>query len=205
MVITLGPDNKKNLRDKVGKVFLGLWVLAISVLLTLLMAGHIAPFVQTGVAATTANFAHTLSQSTQGWQALHVVADGCNCSNDVINRLLSRGREARLAAEGVVLVGHRPDLAQKFTAAGFAYTEMASSDVAEQIGIEAAPTLVLIDERAAIRYTGGYYARRERTEALDHSVLTAAMVGQEVKPLPVFGCAFSKRLQEAVDPLGLKY
>lgn len=196
---------EKTSRDRMGKVFLGLWMGCVSVLLTLLMSSHVVPFAAAPALDRAALVAHRLNQSDKGWQLLHVVAEKCNCSSDVMTYLLSRGPSKEVAGEGVVLVGHRPDLESQFKAAGFHYQEMAPASVFENTGLEAAPTLVVVDDAGNIRYTGGYYQRRERTEALDLAILARVRQGKAVSRLPSFGCAFTKRLQAAVDPLGLKY
>lgn len=198
-------DKTKNRWDLWGKLFIGLWAASCSVLVTLLVAGHVAPFMAAPVLATTVLFTHKLNDTFDGWQALHIVADGCNCSSDVVSHLVARGLDRRLSAEGVVLVGHSPELEQKLKTIGFRYAELAPGAVTGTTGIEAAPTLVVISPTGEILYTGGYYAKRERTEALDGKIVGLVMAGQAVKPLPLFGCAFSKRLQAATDPLGLKY
>lgn len=201
----MAETSSKSARNLVGKVFLAVWGLTVSVLLTMLISQHLAPFAAAPANTKTLGFIARMTGAVNRWQMLHIVVDDCACSTDVIEHLLARKREPRLDAEALVLVGHRPDLGARFAQAGFAYSELPATDVVAETGIEAGPTLVVVDDAGVIRYSGGYYARRERTENLDGAVLRDLMAGREVAALPVFGCAFSKRLQAASDPLGLKY
>lgn len=191
-------------RDLVGKVALSLWAIGTSVIMTLLMAGHYA-FAASPETEATIGFTHRLTGTDEGWQILHVLANGCPCSGDVLKSLLRRKANPGASAEAVVLVGHRPDLRTKLTALGFRYSEVAAESVVDTTGVQSAPTLIVIDPQSRIRYSGGYYVARERTEAKDLEIFASLRAGREVARLPLFGCAFSKELQEAVDPLGLKY
>ncbi len=188
-----------------GKIFLVLWVIAVSLLLSLLGAQHAAPFARSSALGGTTSFVHSLTQESGAWQMLHVVADGCRCSARVIDHLLQRGRYAGLGAEAVVVIGHRPDWERKLRALGFSYAELSGDAVAEKTGVEAAPTLVIIDPQGTVRYAAGYYKTWQLIEAQDAAILQQVKQGQDPVPLPLFGCAFSQRLQAAVDPLRLKY
>jgi hypothetical protein len=192
-------------RDAAGKAVLALWVGAVCLTMTLLSASHEAPFATPKVVPAAAGYLDALTGVANGWRLLHVVRQDCACSSDVARHLLERGRNARAAAEGVLFVGHDAALGERLRASGFAYAELDAGAVFATTGIEVAPTMVAVDPQGEVRYAGGYYARRERTQALDADILGQLIAGQTVAPLPSFGCAFSKRLQAAADPLGLKY
>ena len=198
------PQNLRR-RSLLAPSLLGLWALSVCVLLTLLMAGHLAPFAAAPALASTALYTHKLTGQPKGWQMLHVLAENCLCSESVTKALLERGRDASLAAEGVVLVGNDQNQKSRFEKAGFSFTTLAPDAVYAETGVEAAPTLIVIDDHGVIRYTGGYFQRRERTESLDLKILATVRAGGTSPALPSYGCAFSRRLQIAVDPLGLKY
>jgi len=169
------------------------------------MAGHLAAFAVAPALASTVSFTQKLTGQSKGWQMLHVLADGCLCSTSVMENLLKRGRDPSLSAEGIVFVGGDQSQRSRFEQAGFSFTNMSPDDALAVTGVEAAPTLVLIDDQGAIRYSGGYYQRRERTESLDLKILATARAGGTSPTLPTYGCAFSRRLQVATDPFAFKY
>lgn len=155
--------------------------------------------------ALQAKFLQSINPDKKGWQAIHVLADRCQCSADVAFHLLKRGRDFRLVAETVIFIGHDPDRKSQLTMAGFRFLEMSGNDVVNTIGIESAPNMVLVDPDGLVKYAGGYYEHRERTKAMDSFIITQTMADMQTGSLPSFGCAISRRLQAATDPLGLKY
>ena len=194
---------KSSTRELFGYGILWGWAGGCCVILTLLMAGHTAAF-KSSSDERQARFLEQLHPDVRGWQALHVLRSECKCSADVGSHLLARGLDSRLDWETVVLIGNDPERQASFERAGFVYLEMTPGQVVTDIGVESVPTMVLVST-GAVGYLGGYYRHRERTEALDGMIITKVLGGEPVEALPSFGCALSKRLQEAVDPLGLTY
>ena len=73
----------------------------------------------------------------------------------------------------------------------------------ETYQIEAAPVLVVVKPGGSIDYVGGYNRRKQEPRFMDLAILQDAMHQTDVASLPVFGCATSARLANAIDPLGL--
>jgi hypothetical protein len=70
-------------------------------------------------------------------------------------------------------------------------------------GIEAAPVLVVAKPDGSLAYVGGYNRRKQEPRFMDVAIVRDAMQ-EAVSPLPVFGCATSARLANAIDPLGFE-
>lgn len=188
-----------------GKALLVLWLIIASVVITLVMSGHVAPFASVRPSSTAAEFVHALTHARHGWQMAHLILEDCACSQDVARHLAARGISHEVDAEVVVLLGHSNVLPSRMQNAGFLYAEVDPQKVVQESGVEVAPTLLIIDEAGSIRYAGGYYQNAERTVALDLDILRRVKGGEVAESLPSFGCAFSQQLQRLSDPLGLKY
>jgi len=198
-LLTMNPK-----KQHLGYWFLGAWVVISTVTITLLMATHIAPF-RAQADPRQVTFLRQLDPTVAGWQAMHVLAHPCECSADVGIHLINRGRDKRLTSETVIFIGKDESQRQKFEAAGFRYLEMTGEEVVRTTGVEAAPSMTLLSDASEVAYVGGYYQHRSRTEALDGPIIAKAIAGVRTDSLPTFGCAISKRMKEATDPLGMKY
>ena len=54
-----------------------------------------------------------------------------------------------------------------------------------------------------VRYAGGYTERKQALFPRDREIVAALRAGDEVTPLPVFGCAVSNELKRTINPLRL--
>ena len=88
-------------------------------------------------------------------------------------------------------------------AAGYRVVVITPTQLRLGYGIEAAPVLVVMTPSGELAYVGGYNRRKQEPRFMDVAILRDAMEASAVSPLPVFGCAMSARLADAVDPLGL--
>lgn len=145
------------------------------------------------------------------WSATHVLYQSCGCSGRVLAHLLDRRALPELF-ETVVYVRDDgppgPSLAatqKQIEGAGFRFEPVTPRVLGERYQIESAPLLVIADPQDRVRYAAGYTDRIGAKEIKDLAILDGVRDGRTVAALPVFGCAVSRRVQEAIDPLGLKY
>jgi hypothetical protein len=139
------------------------------------------------------------------WQALHVLADDCECSSSVAGQLAIR-RTLSGWQEQVVVIGEAPVADDALERAGFSVRHL-TADQAEREGFQGAPWLVLRDPAGRVVYSGGYAAVRPSPgrKLEDGAIMAAIRSGRSVAPLPAFGCATSEGLRRQLDPLHLKY
>lgn len=126
--------------------------------------------------------------ATGEWQMVHILADGCTCSNRVRAYLKRRPgiqgvRERMMPADGA----RRLRLANR------------------EVDLAAAPLLIVIAPDGRVRYAGGYSRRRDAQDGFhDQEILARLAAGEPVEPLPVYGCATSREMRSQLDPFGLK-
>ena len=190
----------------VPRILLGLWAAAVLVVGSYLLAGHLLTLpkpesaderLATGIASV------RTSQNEGRWLVLHVLYTECGCSKRVLDHLLSRGADP-FAIERVVLVGGDDATAAKIRAAGYQYEAVTDATLESRYGVTAAPLLVIADPTNAVRYVGGYSDRKQAEKIRDLETFARLVKGETPDPLPVFGCAIAKKLQDTVDPLGLR-
>jgi hypothetical protein len=134
---------------------------------------------------------------------VHVVADGCSCTDSLFDHLTERGPQAD-TDEWVVFVGEDPVRERSVRDRGFALRSTTRAGLQAEFGLEAAPILIVADRAGGLAYVGGYYRYPAAVAPLDESVLSAVGRGERPDGLPIFGCAVSERLAEQLDPLGLQ-
>jgi hypothetical protein len=141
---------------------------------------------------------------TGQWAALHALSGKCGCSRRVADHLEQRRANVDLH-ERVALIDPTPGQAQRLRAAGFEVDEVTASQLETKYGLTAAPTFVLRRPNGAVAYSGGY-APRGNLPARDLELVSQAQQSPApIAPYPLFGCAVSRQLQAAVDPLNLKF
>ena len=172
-----------------------------------LMAGHLLtlPVPEDGDPRVAAAVVATRAPDEQGrWLAVHVMYEDCGCSQRLMTYLLSR-RALPDVRERIVLVGHDEALAKRAREAGFAFEELDAEELQRRYRAESAPMLLVASPTGKLLYAGGYADRKRGPATKDVEVLHHLMRGERVEKLPLFGCAVSQKLQEDLDPLGLKY
>ncbi len=152
-----------------------------------------------------ASLASDYAPAHGSWQAVHVLASDCACSRAVADHLVQRGTLLQLH-ESVVLIGDDRGLQAKLVEAGFPVQPVSVEEAAAHYHLRSAPWLFFVAPSGQIRYAGGYAAERDaRSGYRDVAIWNALRAGQLAEPLPAYGCAIDKRIQRAIDPLGLKY
>lgn len=126
------------------------------------------------------------------WVAVHVLYSGCRCSQRVADHLATSQRPSDWS-EIVLWVGD--DAPPPELAARFDVRRVSAEDLAT-FGIEAAPSMMVLDPGGDVVYAGGYTDRKQGPVIEDRRILEDARRGRVSAPLPVFGCAVSNRLQQ---------
>ena len=132
---------------------------------------------------------------------VHVLYAECRCSKLVAEHLASKPRPAGVV-EHVVIVGQDEALGSSLASRGFAVQFVSERQLAAW-GIEAAPLFVVLSAAGEVRYAGGYTERKQALFPRDREIVAALRAGDEVTPLPVFGCAVSNELKRTINPLRL--
>lgn len=143
------------------------------------------------------------------WTAVHVLYDSCGCSRRVFAHLVERRARPELI-ETIAYVSEGSDSDAEVErraaeAAGFRFERLAPAELERRYRVESAPSLLVADAGGSVRYTGGYASRMGANRFDDLEILGALKADKSVEARPVFGCAISGRLQQALDPLGVKY
>ncbi|HMC93192.1 MAG TPA: hypothetical protein VKO16_00325 [Polyangia bacterium] len=198
----------------VGRAALGLWGVGILVVGASLMAGHL---VSLPAPKVTDNRLRSSLRAGPGvvqgrWSAHHVLYQSCGCSQRVLAHLLERQARPDLV-ETVVYVRdpsssdltERDAVSAQARLAGFGFEASTPAELESRYAVESAPFLLVGDGSGGVRYAGGYTDRSGSKQIEDIAIIDGLRAGRKMATLPVFGCAVSSRVQEAIDPLGLKY
>ena len=196
---------KPSIKRVLSLATLGAWSALLLVGGAYLLAAHVAPLPQPTQEALATDVAHERRPDEAGqWLALHALFTECGCSQRVIAHLLSR-HPLEGVKERVLLVGGSADAsyAADLRAAGYPVDELDETTLGDRYGFEGVPAFALVDPHDHVRYLGGYTRTKQGADFVDVSATRAALRGETVTPLPVFGCAVSRSLQERRDPLRL--
>ena len=192
------------LRVWLGWSFLVVWVPVTLLLTGALMVNHVIALPEPGdVEALSAAVASLRTEGREAPLVVHIVADGCSCTDSLFQHLLDRGPRAGLD-EIVLFVGDDPQRERAVLARGYRLAVTDRDALWTDFGLEAAPILVVLEPSDALTYVGGYYRFPAAVRPLDEQVLASREAGLAHDALPIFGCAVSERLAEQIDPLGLQ-
>lgn len=201
---------------RLGRVALVAWIPALLLMISSLMTAHWVPLPVPGsedplLASGIASLApRGLSPN---WLAAHVLYEDCACSRRVGEYLLTSKRPIGLR-EIVILVRESgvvdqsnpaPAVAEALRGRGYTVRVCGRAQLQSDFGIVAAPLLVVTRPDGSVAYSGGHTSRKQGMDYVDRSIVARLREGHSVSPLPVFGCGVSRSLQDALDPLGLKY
>jgi hypothetical protein len=196
-------------KSRVFGVVFGLWAAIVLTGGSSLMASHLAALptpqpIDPHVVAEVRR-AGALENDAMSWTAVHVLAERCGCSNNVMQHLVRRG-----AVEGVrerilwvSTEGGAPPPASMATR-GFTVEVISPAMLAERLGVIGAPTLIVGGPDGVVKYVGGYSRQKQSPVVVDVDVHARLRRGETVEPLPVLGCAIDKKTARRMDPLGLR-
>ena len=207
------PAPARRGRRLLGATILAIWAVAVLVVGAALMVPHVIALpVPAHDDGRLALAMRSLPGAAPGrWTALHVLYQNCGCSARVFDRLMGRHARADLNEE-VLFVRDAPvadadveKTAVRVRDAGFRFESVTPVELQQRYAIESVPLLVVADSQGQVRYSGGYTEKSGAVEVEDAAIIDGVRAGRTIEPLPVFGCAVSSRVQEAIDPLRLKY
>ncbi|MEO8878690.1 MAG: hypothetical protein ABI461_24080 [Polyangiaceae bacterium] len=186
------------LRRRLGGITLATWFAAMVALGAGLLAKHVVALPRPQSALLAPAMTALRSPQEQGqWLAVHVLYSDCRCSQRVAEHLADSARPPGWS-EVILWVGDDapdPKLAKKFDLRRVTAGELSA------YGVEAAPSLIVLDPEGKLRYAGGYTDRKQGPVIEDRRILDAARTSSYVEPLPLFGCAVSSRLKSELSTL----
>ncbi|MFN3244030.1 MAG: hypothetical protein ACE37K_21165 [Planctomycetota bacterium] len=205
---TDAPTDGSRFRTITARVLLFVWAPMVLLVLSSLMTGHWAPLPtpQAHDATLRRGLAELPARARfDDWTAYHVLYSGCRCSRFVFDYVAERPTPTGLR-EVVLLVG-APD--EEFAAAcrerDMPCIVLSQEQLEQRFGIEAAPLLLVTAPGHEVAYLGGYTDRKQAIDYRDLEIVERLRAGEQVDPMPVFGCGVSSSLQDALDPFGIKY
>lgn len=181
-------------RDRLGRAVLLVWAPLAAAVVGLLMVNHTVAM----PGPEDAELLNARLAELRDGAVVHVVAEGCSCTDRLFQHLVERGGEG----EHLLYVGSRSDRVELARAAGYVVESIHPEDLARRWGLRAAPVL-LVGGRGVL-YAGGYFRRPAALVPRTEEILTAIDAGEPPPGLPVFGCAVETELRRAADPLGLQ-
>jgi hypothetical protein len=192
------------MKDLAGKLLLAGWALLTLLAIASLAVSHTAAMPEPAKGGRLAGAALALRQDPARPFLVHVISARCSCTERLFAHLMERGAFPG-SREIVLFVGE--DAARQAAAerAGFRYLALSAEDLAGRFDLEAAPVLLAFDAGGRMRYAGGYFNHPSAIFPQDAGIHAELAQGATPKPLPVYGCAVSPRLQKKVDPLGIVY
>ena len=205
------PDPSQNARPRArrvwARVLLTLWIPGVTLVIASWMVGHWA-----ALPAPTENDTRTTealvelrdAQGLAGWTRVHVLFSDCGCSKRVFDALVDQPL-ASDATDVALLVGDAEAQASRAAEVGLTHVRLTTEDLEQQYGIVSAPLLLILAPDGSLAYAGGHTDRKRGFAIQSDALLERLRAGEEVEPLPVFGCGVSRDLQRQLDPLGLKY
>jgi hypothetical protein len=190
-------------KDRLGKIFLIIWIPVITAVIGFLMVNHL---IAMPLPHDYQKIQENMPQlrNGPGWLMVHVIYQNCSCTNSLTSSLLERGRQPGVD-ESIIFVGDDEAFKRKFEARGFSFSFESRDEIADQYGIEAAPMLLIFSPQDHLEYGGGYFERPSVYRSIDQKYLARLKKGENVEALPLYGCAVSTRLQKITDPFGIKY
>ncbi|MFO0941347.1 MAG: hypothetical protein U0930_11320 [Pirellulales bacterium] len=193
-------------KSTLAKAFFSAWATVLLVICSSLMVSHWVALPVPKNAQMLINNTVSTSATTQDIKVFHILLKSCPCSRRIVNHL-----KVRPAIQGVkeyvVLVGSPGEMSEYDWSfpVHFDVSFQSKEEIVRKTGIESAPLLLVTQADAGLVYSGGYTNRKQGLEIQDSEIINAIKRGIRPNPLPVLGCAISKKLKSAIDPLGLKY
>ena len=189
-----------------GVGVLALWFPAVLVMGATLMVGHwyTLPRPPTQSPAVATAVSNARPAAADGWVAFHFLLGSCPCSQRVFDHLLTSDRPTAVY-ERVFLVGRDPSFEAAASRHGLEVEVLHPAELQTRFHLESAPLMLVADPEGVVRYLGGYTARKQGPDIRDLAIIDGLLAQRAVQELPLFGCAVSQRLQELLDPLGIKY
>lgn len=179
-------------RRRIGRIGLIAWFAIMLSIGAGLLAKHVVAMPAPSAARLAPSMTALRTPAQQGkWMAVHVLYSECRCSQRIVAHLVSTTRPADWA-EVVLWVGAgapSDELTARFDLRHISVADLTT------YGIEAAPSLIVVDPTGRVLYAGGYTDRKQGPSIDDLRIMQASRDGASVAALPLFGCAVSERLK----------
>ncbi len=187
-----------------SRLGLAVWFALMLVVCSTLLSRHLLALPRPSAdAAFARSMASLRGPADEGrWMLVHVLYAECRCSQRIADHLMTTARPTDVR-EHVLLVGTDADLESKLIAHGFLLARVDQSELHDRYHVDAVPLLIVAAPDGSIRYAGGYTPRKQGLDSQDLEILASTRASRVVDALPVFGCAVARRLQSAINPLGL--
>lgn len=186
-------------------VLLTIWFTACAAVLGALSMTHVValPEPEQSAIGQLLDELHALRTRPGAPLAVHVIAADCSCTESLYRHLMAIGPAAG-TDEIILFVGADAGKEQQALEAGYRFKQIDQAELT-RMGLESAPVLALFNGAGSINYLGGYYDHPSASNPLDQRIRQSLATGEVPDPMPIYGCAVSRRLQEAFDPYGLVY
>ena len=186
-------------RVTAARLALVAWAIAMLVLGAGLLVRHAValPAPVAGRALSASLSAMRPPNAQHRWLVIHTLYAECRCSQRIVDHLIASTRPAGWR-ELVLWVGDKepsPQLTARFDVKRWSNEDLA------RVGIEAAPSFAVLDPSNHLLYAGGYTDRKQGPNIDDLRIFEELEQSRTVAPHPVFGCAVSARLRQALAVL----
>jgi len=141
------------------------------------------------------------------YQILHVLGEGCGCSEFTADYLFERGARPGLK-EVVYFLGPKETLKQDLVSKGFEVHFKTLEELEKKNKeINGVPLFQVYGKDKSLLHSGGYSNKMitRGTKYLDIPTFKEILADGFAKSNPVFGCAIGQKFINIIDPLGLKY
>jgi hypothetical protein len=205
LVLTSPVPPPRRVRRRLAIAALVLWLVAGTALGGVLLVRHLVALPAPPIADRGLRDAVVATLPDAHWRALHIMYRACPCSRRTVDHLVSRGRADGID-ELVLMVddaGAAGPEESRLRDAGYAVRVITPDTLHRTYHVEAAPLLVIASPAGELAYVGGYNRRKQSQGFDDVRILADLMASDAAVARPVFGCATSARLANALDPLGL--
>lgn len=190
----------------VGWTGLAVWLVTVSVALASLGAWHYVSLPTPSRAELASQLAARSVGASPRWEMIHILSAECGCSRRIATSLEQRHAQPDVR-ETIWWVGATNAQTARLQAAGFVLEAKSARQLADELKVESVPAVLIFSPTGQLQYSGGYAERNPASQNLapELALLARVRAGETVPARPVFGCATSARLQQILDPLGLKY
>lgn len=192
-------SSREGNRARVWLLLVG-WLGFVTIPLSYFSAAHFSPLPVAKEALVSGE-----GGESESWRIVHVLAESCGCSRDVMAYLEEREKQDGVFEE-IWLIDGNVDRVERLERAGYAVSLFEAEALCVSFGAEGVPFFQVIAPDGEVRYSGSYYDGRSRAGVgvSDLAIYEASRSGQLVEGKPVYGCPTSERLRSRLDPLGLK-
>lgn len=146
---------------------------------------------------------------TQTYGAVHFLTPMCSCSTVIFDHLLNRRPISSIKETVVVIDDNQKDFVSLLKEAGYTVLKTTKEELASkyQNALKGVPLLAIYDSENTIQYLGGYSSKSITPfSKIDITKFISDLENKKaIASYPVKGCSVSKKYQQLLDPLGIKY